>query len=235
MTKLPVKTKANTGQHRVHMLTTYRKKLNLVYKQRKIKNASSHINRLFKSKYPGQINDYVMLKLASQDVPIDAELGPVVKALVARGFKTCGVDISNQANIHSNNFILVTPMASASRNDLISQLQKTFEACRTKVIRVIPRKKVQPRPNMLVIAATGKDCVALLFQTSYIDAMQKALHVSPNLQKLPAYSSTGLSNDFYNKITFPRSQWTEKERLRYQEALKRIDLMQHSCAEDAKS
>lgn len=203
------------------MLTTYRKKLNLVYKQRKINNASRHINRLFKSKYPAQMNDYVMLRIASQDVPIDAELGPVVKALVARGFKTCGVDVSS-AETDSNNFILVTS-ARASRNDLISQLQKTFEACKTKVIRVIPRKKVQPRPNMIVIAATGKDCVALLFQTSYIDAMQKALQVSTKLQTLPAFVSTGLSYELYDKITFPRSQWTQQERLRYQEALQHID------------
>lgn len=166
-----------------------------------------------------------MLKIASQDVPIDAALGPVVKALVARGFKTCGVDIGNQADMHSNNFILLTPnRASASLNDLMSKLQQTFEACSTHVIRVIPRTKVRPRPDKLVIAATGKDCVALLFQTSYLDAMQKALHVSSNLQKLPAYSSTRLSFELYDKMSFPRSQWTQKERLRYQEALKHITL-----------
>ncbi len=71
----------------------YRKKLEKVYRTRKIMNPNRRITRLFKSVYPTQYNDYIMLKYPKgHDAPVDAPLYPVVRKLVMLGYHAAGWD-----------------------------------------------------------------------------------------------------------------------------------------------
>ena len=177
-------------------VAVYRKKLLDVYKQRGIHHAKKHISRLMKSTYPSQQNDYVMLKIAKHDVPIDAELAPIVKKLVKQGFWTDGVDfglfdadaafIGFAAHIeHNNDF-------DKKRNALIDRLAEAFKKCNVKVIR--RKNKARAQPNKLIIAAFNSDGAVVLFKKSYLDAVYDALGVSmKGMQVLPGSNSAGLS------------------------------------------
>lgn len=186
-----------------------RKKLLDVYKQRGIGHAQKHISRLLKSTYPCQVNDYIMLKIAKHDVPIDAELAPIVKELVKRGFWTDGVDIDADAAFigfaahieHNNDY-------DKKRNALIDRLADTFKQCNVKVVKVI-RRKNKAQPNKLIVAAFNNDGAVVLFKTSYLKAVYDALNVSmKGMQVLPGSNSAGLSAKLHNLLPGTNNQDT---------------------------
>ena len=192
-------------------VAVYRKKLMDVYKRRGIGHAKKHISRLLKSTYPGQQNDYVMLKIAKHDVPIDAELAPIVKELVKRGFWTKGVDF--RTNIHGDAFITCEAHIEHSndydkkRNALIDRLAATFKQCNVKVIR--RRNKARAQPNKLIVAAEGSDGASVLFKPSYTKTVYDALWVSlKGMQVLPGSLSAGLSATMNNLLPVNNDQDT---------------------------
>lgn len=213
--KFPKLTSANKKA-----ITTYRKKLIPVYRQRRIKHANKCIAQLFKSVFPGQMNDYVMLRLASQDVPIDAKLAAIVKRLSDLGFKSFGVDVGDMHDDNSEGFILLASKpATKACNDLIAKLKKRFAACKTKVVR--NKRPIENLPGVLYIVTTGPDSIALRFQMTLVGALEDALHVSSkDLQALPGTISAKLPDKVRTNLPFVF--WGENQSARYQAALKRL-------------
>lgn len=205
-------------------MTTYRKKLIPVYSKRQIKHANKHITRLLKSVYPGQMNDYVMLRLCHvagpQDVPIDAKLAGIAKKLSDLGFKSFGVDVGNMHDDNTEGFILLASKPTTkARNDLIAELRKRFATCKTKVVR--NKRPIENLPGVLYLVTTGPDSVALRFQMTFVGALEDALRVSSkDLQALPGTISAKLPEKVRKKLPFVF--WGEKQRTRYQAALKRL-------------
>ncbi len=236
MTKLKTKPVKPVKQHQLYRskltkeqrraLATVRKHLRLVYKERKIKNADKHIDRLFKSVYHGQFNDYVMVKIKGCDVPVDAPLGPVVKELVSRGFWPWSNDANVMFDINDSTeqgyIILASNPTSKTakgydkpRNELIDHLVQVFQQCNIKVIRRKPPfdpnenrrhlKNMTSLPNMLVIAANGPDTVSLQFQMSYLPSVLGALNISANkTQVLPGGIHVPDFLKLYDELPLPK-------------------------------
>jgi|LakMenEpi03Aug12_release.lakeMendotaPanAssembly.Ray.scaffolds.fasta_scaffold09353_9 hypothetical protein len=216
------RSKLTTGQRTA--LQVLRKELQLIYKERKIKNANKHIDQLFRSVYHGQFNDYVMVNIKGRDVPVDAQLGPVVKELVSRGFWAWsnGIELRNLRSglLSECAYIILASNPTKyknfdkPRNALIDKLQQALKKCKTKVIRRKPfevdanrrhLKNITFLPNVVVIAANGPDTVSLQFKLSYLPSVHRALNVRENTdQVLPGGANIKGFAQLYQKLPLPK-------------------------------
>lgn len=163
----------------------YKKKLQSVYKRRKIMNPNRHINKLFKSVYPTQYNDYIMFKYPKGHMaPVDAPLYPIVRKLVELGYHAAGWDY-NTYRQHGG-FIMVTINPRNKKQNTQKRLARSLADLFGGDCLIHKKKPKQYTETHIELEYVNNDGVAIKFSKKTLPEMMGELGVKPSkAQVLP--------------------------------------------------
>jgi hypothetical protein len=178
----------------------YRKKLVSVYKRRKIKNPNRHIDRLFKSVYPAQYNDYIMLKYPKgQDAPVDAPLYPFVRKLLRLGYHVAGWDY----NLYRDNggFIMVSVNKTNRKQNTQKRLADSLWDLFSGDCLVHKKKPKHLSDIHTELVYFSNDAVAINFSEKALKDNMQDMNLKPSkAQVLPGAKATKISNALATKV-----------------------------------
>lgn len=194
-------------------VSLFRKKLKAAYRKRKIGNADKHIDRLLKSVYPTQHQDYVMVTINKRDFPCDAPLYPIVNKLLKLGFccngwdaalmikDTCFISVMAPQPKRANSATRIT--ARNARKQVYDQLSKHFPGI--DIVIHDPNWPKRPivkhpvLPNTLQLDQFHHLDIHLVFKPSMIDTLARSLKVKPigatKQLVLPGTGAAGISDE----------------------------------------
>lgn len=169
----------------------YRKKLSTIYARRKITNPRRNIDRLFKSVYPAQHNDYIMLRYPKgYDAPVDAPLYPVVRKLVQLGYRVAGWNYSTTHHVFISVGINKKNKKQNTQNKLTHALADLFDNdC--LVHKTNPSKLSD---TLIELTYSGNDTVSIRFPHTILTCVMGYLNVKPSTaQVLPGSNAIKMS------------------------------------------
>ena len=184
--------------------STYRSKLENVYKRRKISHAKRHIGRLFKSVYPTQSNDYVMIKYPRGHIaPVDAPLYPVVRKLLKLGFRPAGWDFGEYRT--NGGFIMVGVNPHNKQQNTQRRLAKSLSALFHDNCIIHKTKPTKPSDRSIELVYFNNTAIKIDFSKAALQNLMAYLNAKPSrAQVLPgskaAKISEGLRYNVHNEL-----------------------------------
>jgi hypothetical protein len=179
----------------------YRAKLEQIYKRRKIKNPQRHITRLFKSVYPAQYNDYIMLRYPKgYDAPVDAEIYPIVRKLLQSGFHVAGWDFNQYKTNRGFIMVILDPKNKTQNTQprLAKNLATFFKAVHPTIHKTEPK---QLDDSSMELVYFSNNAISINFTKHVLHTMMNALHVKPSTaQILPGAKASKASNTLLTKV-----------------------------------
>lgn len=182
--------------------STYRSKLENVYKRRKISHAKRHIDRLFKSVYPVQSNDYVMVKYPKGHiVPVDAPLYPVVRKLLKLGFRPAGWDFGEYRT--NGGFIRVGVNPHNKQQNTQRRLAKSLSALFHNNCVIHKAKPTKPSDRFIELVYFNNDAISIDFSEAALQNIMTYLNAKPSrAQVLPGSKAAKISEKLRDSIYF---------------------------------
>jgi hypothetical protein len=175
-----------------------------VYKRRKISHAKRHIDRLFKSVYPVQSNDYVMIKYArGQIAPVDAPLYPVVRKLLKLGFRPAGWDFGEYRT--NGGFIMVGVNPHNKQQNTQRRLAKSLSTLFHNNCVIHKTKPTELSDRSIELEYFNTDSIAINFSKAALQNIMTYLNTKlSRAQVLPgskaAKISSGLRDNVYDEL-----------------------------------
>ena len=201
---MSTKSKSNKPTNRkacaMHSKTVqkYCRLLSKEYEKRQIPNAQKHINRLLKSVYPTQVNDYVMFNVKrpgntrkSYDAPVDHPLFALIRYLEKHGYATSGWDHEEDGDC----FVMIdvdknfnNPKSLNTQIKLSTNLQTLFGK-KTIIFKTFKRgRKVDP--DNVNLEYFNDDAVSIRFHAKTLPKIMKKLKIRKSkCQVLPGCES----------------------------------------------
>ena len=178
----------------------YRKKLASVYQRRKIKNPNRHIDRLFKSVYPTQDNDYIMLRYPKgHDAPVDVPLYPFVCRLLKLGYHVAGWDYGSYRD--NGGFIMVSTNLKNKTQNTQKRLAKSLYDLFSGDCVVHKKKPKKYSDVHTELEYLNNDAIAINFSEKALKDNMQDLKLKPSkAQALPGASSAHVSEKIRQKV-----------------------------------
>lgn len=180
--------------------STYRSKLENVYKRRKISHAKRHIDRLFKSVYPVQSNDYVMVKYPKgHTAPVDAPLYPVVRKLLKLGFRPAGWDFGQYRT--NGGFIMVGVNPHNKQQNTQRRLAKSLSALFHNNCVIHKAKPTKPSDHLIELVYFNNHAICIDFSKAALQNMMTYLNAKPSrAQVLPGSKAAKISEKLRGSV-----------------------------------
>ena len=180
--------------------TQCRKKLQSVYRRRKIRNPNRHIDRLFKSVYPCQYNDYVMLRYPKgNDAPVDAPLYPTVRKLLKSGYRVAGWD----CDLYRKNGGFMMVGVDTANKKLNTQRKLAYSLAELFDNDCLLHKKEPKKFNedLIELCYFSSDSVSINFSKRVLKDVKMYLNVQPSKkQVLPGFKSAKIPEKLSSKL-----------------------------------
>lgn len=181
----------------------YRKKLQGVYMRRKILNPKRHIDRLFKSVYPCQYNDYIMIRYPKgYDAPVDAELYAVVRKLVKLGYHASGWDYGTYRK--NGGFVMVAVNPTDKKQNTQKRLANSLSQLFSGDCWVHTKKPKEWSKIMIELTYFNNNAISINFSEKALKQIMDGLQVKPSkAQVLPGAKSAKIPD------TLAQHMWDE--------------------------